>query len=500
MLSRSTPRLSRSMRAVARMLVLVSAGVAASAHVGTSNAYFEGAAGPYGVRVIVRTPGVIPGLAQIAVRITSGTGVEAVTVRPLRADVGLEGAPPADRARSVDGDAALYDAELWLMTPGSYSVHVSVAGAAGEGTAFVPVLAVAERRLPMPPAMAAGLLGAGVILFVGVITIFGAATRESVLPPGDAPDQRRRVRARVVMGLTTLVLAVTLWGGWTWWDVVDAAYRDRMYRPLQTSTALTDTGDGAALRLTIDDPAWQGGDWTPLLPDHGKLMHMFLVKDDDLAAFAHVHPTPDADGRSFEVPFPPLPAGTYRVYGDIVLESGFAQTLVDEVEVGQRPSLSPQEARDPDDSWAELHPHGAYDDTAYGLPSGRAMRWHRPEALVADQETTLRFAVTETNGSASVLEPYMGMLSHAAVTRDDGSVFIHLHPTGSISMAAQQRFETAEGMAKPELHRHDAAGGVSFPFLFPSPGPYRIFVQVQVVGVVETAAFDVNVSPAVGPG
>ena len=204
--------------ATARVLRLVALGgiaLATLAHVGTSNAYFEGTAGPYGIRVIVRTPGVIPGLAQISVRITSGTGVEQVSVRPLRADVGLEGAPPPDIARPVPGETDLYSAELWLMTPGSYSVHVNVAGAAGEGTAFVPVLAIAESRLDMPLVMAIGLTGATVFLFVGAITVVGAAVRESVLEPGLAPDRRRRRLARVVMAVGGLGLGVMLWGGWT---------------------------------------------------------------------------------------------------------------------------------------------------------------------------------------------------------------------------------------------------------------------------------------------
>jgi hypothetical protein len=34
---------------------------------------------------------------------------------------------------------------------------------------------------------------------------------------------------------------------------------------------------------------------------------------------------------------------------------------------------------------------------------------------------------------------------------------------------------------------------VSFPFAFPAAGAYRVFVQVKVGGVVETAAFDVEV-------
>jgi len=37
---------------------------------------------------------------------------------------------------------------------------------------------------------------------------------------------------------------------------------------------------------------------------------------------------------------------------------------------------------------------------------------------------------------------------------------------------------------------------VTFPFVFPEPGSYRIIVQVKVGAVVETAAFDVEVAEA----
>ena len=120
-----------------------------------------------------------------------------------------------------------------------------------------------------------------------------------------------------------------------------------------------------------------------------------------------------------------------------------------------------------------------------------------------DAEITLAFRVAEPDGTPSALEPYMGMLSHAAVTRDDGSVFIHMHPGGSISLAAQERFRRAEGGADPNAGSNTPAGGmpamsdatdvVSFPFVFPTTGAYRIFVQVKIDGVVETGVFDLEV-------
>ena len=202
------------LRRTLRVAAIACATLATSAHVGTSNAYFDGLVGPYGIRVIVRTPGVIPGLAQISVRVTSGD-VEQVTVRPLRSDVGLAGSPPPDIAQPVPGDADLYSAELWLMTAGSYSVEVTVSGAEAEGTTFVPVLAVAERRLDMHPAVGAALIGAALLLFVGAVTIVGAAVRESVLEPGVEPDAKRRAHGRIAAVAGALTVALLSWGGWT---------------------------------------------------------------------------------------------------------------------------------------------------------------------------------------------------------------------------------------------------------------------------------------------
>ena len=512
---------------VAGVAVALATLVVASAHVGTSNAYFDGTAGPYAVRVIVRTPGVIPGLAQISVRVLGDAQPRSVTVRPLRWDAGLEGAPPADTARAVAGEPGLYAAELWLMTTGAYSVRVSVLGDAGEGVALVPVNAVAERRLEMSQAMAAALVAAALFLFAGAITIFGAAVRESVLVPGAEPSPGRRLGAVWAMLIAGSVLALVLWGGWQWWGAVDRAYRAGMFRPLATSSTVTGGASAAVLTLRIDDPSWRGRQWTPLIPDHGKLMHMFLVRD-DLAAFAHVHPG-SADSSSFATALPPLPAGAYRIYADIVHESGFAQTLVDTVRVdaspagpraaagagtGPGPAASGAEpsaggpAADADDSWAVLPPLRQAGGVTFTLPSGRRVAWTSGREPQVDEEVTLGFEVTEPDGTPSALEAYMGMLGHAAVTTADGGVFVHLHPAGSISVAAMARFEagsggpaaggSSQGMAMPAMSpvAGTAAGEpgvVRFPFVFPAPGDYRVFVQVKSAGAVETAAFDAAV-------
>ncbi|HUE95468.1 MAG TPA: hypothetical protein VMN39_02360 [Longimicrobiaceae bacterium] len=85
-----------------------------SAHVGSPNVLFDGAAGPYPVRIIIRPPEAIPGLADITVR-SAGPGVERVLVRPVRWDLGIEGAPRPDEAVRVGGQAGVWTAQLWFM-------------------------------------------------------------------------------------------------------------------------------------------------------------------------------------------------------------------------------------------------------------------------------------------------------------------------------------------------------------------------------------------------
>ena len=62
------------------LYLLASAGVV-HAHIGSPNVIYEGLAGPYPLRVVIRPPGVVPGLAEISVRVLQGT-VSRVTVLP----------------------------------------------------------------------------------------------------------------------------------------------------------------------------------------------------------------------------------------------------------------------------------------------------------------------------------------------------------------------------------------------------------------------------------
>jgi hypothetical protein len=428
---------------------------------------------------------------------TSPDGIRRVTVRAIQWNLGPEGAPPADIAVPVPGDRELYAADLWLMVATSYRVLVAVDGPLGRATATVPVMALATAQRDMPRSLGVLLAALGFFLGVGLLTIVGAAVRESVVPPGEAPDATRRRRARIATAVGAGALILVAAGGRLWWNSEASAYAESvLYRPFASEAATSDSSGSRVLSLAIKDRRWPPSGngvtrYNALMPDHGKLMHMFLVREPDLGAFAHVHPVPRSPmGESFDVQLPPLPSGRYRVFADIVHESGYAQTLVSSVTLGNPAGAAA--SADPDDSWSvgAAIPEGS--SASFSGPDGMTITWQRGAPLVAREERLLTFVARNADGSPVPLEPYMGMLGHAAVTNADGSVFAHLHPAGSISMAALQKFEGA-ALDPHAMHRAVAESEVSIPYAFPKAGRYRVWIQMKRAGQVVTGAFDAEV-------
>jgi hypothetical protein len=489
----------RAMKRLLSTLLLAAAAAGTSAHVGDNNSYFRGDAGPWPVQVTVRHPGVVPGLADIIVRVEGD--VRQVSVRPVKNSLGLESAPRPDVATPVAGSPGLYTAQLWFMERGAYSVQVLVDGAAGAGSVLVPVNSVATERIGLSRGLTVALIALGLFLTIGLVTIVRAAVRDSVLPPGVAPGARANRRGWIGAAAAVAVVALILWGGASWWDAEDAAYQAGMWRPYAVATAVAQEPDARMLTLRVTDERWTDGRTTPLIPDHGKLMHMFLVRVPAMDAFAHVHPE-TGDATNFSLVLPPLPAGRYAVYGDVVHESGFAQTLVDTVDVPA--AVASGRSGDDDDSWwlAGRDEVGTATSRAITFADGSSLTWERPAELVADRPIDLRFRAREPDGSPARLEYYMGMLAHAAVRRDDGAVFVHLHPTGTIAMAAQERLTQRLGGDADPHAGHDLSAApvaalteaVGMPYAFPQPGRYRIWVQVRRDGVVHTAAWDADVA------
>jgi hypothetical protein len=522
-----------------------------AAHIGSPDVFFQGDAGPYHLVVSIRTPQMIPGVAEIQIR-SSTPGVKQLKIVPLYiVGEGSKYPPPPDVLLPSKDDPQFFSGKLWLMASGSWQVRVEADGDAGSGTIAVPVPAAARSTMPMQKSLGALLAGLMVLLVAGIISIIGAARREGQLEPGQQAGPAQKRAARFVMGGAFLVVAGVLAGGAFWWKTAAANLSNRMIYTAPDLFVSLVPGDQMLLR--IGESKWHTRRpetvATPLMPDHGHLMHLFLIRTPQMDRFYHLHPVPDKGGVFLD-DLPPIAPGHYQVFADIVRVSGFPDTLSAQLDI-------PETAGKPlsgDDSTASAAPISADSQNAKdasganakdassanpkdpsanakdtkdvkdaqanlisALPDGTRMIWERTAGpLPANQLLWFKFRLEDASGKpVANLEPYMGMAGHAEFIRSDLSVFAHVHPDGSVPMAAVEladatlaknseaavpsnssalaEVKTLDMSAMPGMATGPIGPDVSFPYGFPQPGLYRIFVQVKYDGRVETGVFDAQV-------
>jgi hypothetical protein len=177
--------------------------------------------------------------------------------------------------------------------------------------------------------------------------------------------------------------------------------------------------------------------------EHTKRMHVIVVRR-DLTGFQHVHPTMATDG-TWSVPLRIADAGSYRVFADFSRDDE-PQTLATDLRVDGAADLQPL----PAPALAARSQDG-YD---VRLAEGAAR---------AGEESHLRFSITK-DGRPVAVEPYLGAGGHLVALREGDLAFLHVHPTGDERSTA-------------------------FDATFPTTGAYRLFLQFQVDGVVQTVAF-----------
>ena len=513
-----------SVRIRVMAIVLLSFAIPACAHVGSPDVFVEDHAGPYRLFVTVRVPQVIPGIAEVEIR-SEANDISRITVAPMQlTGPGSQYAPVPDVAQRSKTDPQFFTGSLWLMEFGSLRVRIEVDGAKGHGELSVPVPATAQRTLPMPKLLGAILGALLLVLMLAMISIVAAAVREASLDPGRSSTASTAGRARVATGVAGFVVIALLLAGGEWWKAEASRYADHVYAPPQMQVALVQGPQGYQLLLSENSTRIASGnprrdaeqsDFSELLPDHGHLMHFFMIRTPAMDSFWHLHPEPGAAARGFTAGLPAVPPGHYQLFADVVLRSGFPVTMVGQIDV---PAV-PGKPLAGDDSGIIAPPltAAAADNNVSALPDGGQMIWERHDGpLKAAVPLIFHFRVNGSDGRpARDLEPYMGMAAHAEFLRSDGAVFAHVHPSGSASMAAMELAQagvpgsltrgemspmgtTGMGMSGMAMTGSVRNGDhvdpeISFPYGFPKPGLYRIFVQVKRAGKIETGVFDAHV-------
>jgi len=505
--------LRRAALSLASLAVALGVVVPAYAHVGNKDVFEQVSAGPYKLFVTIRPPSVIPGVATVEVRASGDSGARVAAIRitpiPLTGEASLH-PPTADAMKASADDPNFFTGSLWLMASGSWQVRLDMDGSAGTAVAGVPVAAVALSILPMQRPLGITLAVLGVILVLGMAGIVGAAVRESRLAPGVAPTPARRQRAAMAAGTALVAMAFAIAGGDKWWKVSAADYAADIYRPSDLHATLSgDTLDLTVGNFVVKQGRWKADSNDELLLDHGHLMHLYAIRMPQMDAVFHLHPAPVGE-KHLTLNLPAMPPGTYKLFADIVHLNGFPETLTATLAVPPGMAAAPLGTED-----AEAFPPPLdQGDLGSGckLPDGYTMVWDKPAGITANTAYTFRFRLLDRDGKpAGDVQPYLGMAGHAAFVKADGSAFAHTHPDGSAAMPAMMLANPGAsdtgGMAGAASMAGDMAGMpgmamaaaqplppvVEFPYGFPSPGRYRIFIQMKHGGTVETGVFDAEV-------
>ncbi|MBV9670025.1 MAG: hypothetical protein JOZ43_03625 [Acidobacteriales bacterium] len=461
------------------LLFLLWCVLAANAHLNSPDVFTRASAGPYHLQLTIRPAAVVPGVAQIQVETDADVTGVSVTPLPIEGEAAKHPPTPEALVRSAQAPNT-FSGNIWIMASGSWQVRFDVNGKGGTYQISVPLSSAPIVTKPMSAALGFGLALFGVVLIAGAISIVGAAAREAQLTPGRFASAGDRHRARVAQMFAALVFAVVLLGGASWWSAEARTSNGKIYRPPRMNAAI----DSSTLQLhlvpdrRLDD----------LVPDHGHLMHLYALRLPEMDRIYHLHPEQTAVG-SFALSLPSMPAGSYRLFADIVHANGFPETISTVAElptVTRRPLIG-------DDAGGEVTPlHHASDAAVYVLPDGYSIVWKRPAVFHARQASNLNFELKDPSGNpASDCAPYMGMAAHAAVVKHDETVFAHLHPLGTVNMAAWTLAQSPD--SAHDAHQHSVEPEVEIPYGFPMPGKYRVIVQMKHSDIVETAVFDTNV-------
>lgn len=517
------------------------------AHIGSAGVVWEGTAGNYKVQVYVEPPDVIPGTAKVSVSV-DGSDIKSIKISPIFYWTGDEGSPRSDEATL--SQSGTWNGVIWLMESGAASVKIVIDGARGKGEVLVPVAALSTAKRELPKSLGWILAGLALLLVGIMTTIIGASTGDSLLNAGEKVNAKTTKKRLVGSAIGASFCGVLLFGGNMWWNAETAEYKQFMYRPYSATSIIRIENGLRVLNFKIDSNSIEGRNTSFIIPDHGKLMHMFLVKQGTMDAFAHVHPE-RLDSLTFESILPNLPAGKYLVYADVLRYHSLQNSIADTVEIPEIPkndiaikSLS----TDSDDTFVITNPlnsKGKLSEsstiTLCGTPGiktllqdGSSIIWNEKpnQKLTFGKPYSLKFSVEAPDGKPAELQTYLGMMGHAAVIKDDGSVYIHLHPNGTFSSTAVQVMEkriAENGNVKPNLnnpkrfrdsidnvlvtlnsmseidrdkilmagmtHSKEGhhGGEVSFPYVFPNAGNYRIWLQVKRNGKILTGVFDAEV-------
>ena len=207
-----------------------------------------------------------------------------------------------------------------------------------------------------------------------------------------SPDYRRRGwRAMAIM---TVLVGLAFWGAFAWWSADANAYATLAKFFKSPKCAATLTGDRLSIRPT--DEIWLKHESVEdLVPDHGHIMHLFLLRTPGFNRIWHLHPDRTDTGTLKRSPS--IDAGHYQVFADIVDKYGFPWTLVGAIDL---PNVAGPAMTGDDSEGIAPTLTPTSDTTTSLLPDGTQVIWKRAAGpLKANVPMILKFEVEDKSGA-----------------------------------------------------------------------------------------------------
>jgi hypothetical protein len=188
---------------------------------------------------------------------------------------------------------------------------------------------------------------------------------------------------------------------------------------------------------------------------HEKRFHLFLISN-DMTFFAHVHPTLAKDGTlRYETAFPK--PGMYRLLGDFYPTGGVPQLIAETVFVPGSAEDIP--SFDPTILKPDIEAQKGENTTMEVELS--------PAQPIVGEKTLIEIKLKPADG----LEKYIGAWAHMMAASDDLVDTLHEHPFSA-----------------------DGGDTMYFNVIFPRARTYRVWIQFQRKGVVNTVAVNIPVT------
>lgn len=245
---------------------------------------------------------------------------------------------------------------------------------------------------------------------------------------------------------------------------------------IQTTPSPPRAGQKVKFRFTIFHPTTEAQiKQFNLL--HDMPFHLFVVSQ-DFEEFQHIHPEKQADG-SFTIETQLPKAGYYKIFCDFFPAGGTPQvTHHSLVTAGYDGDLV--------SSLAKLTPDKPVGDKLVKTVDGTRFELKfEPAEPFAGKSAELRYHLTDEKTGEPVmdLKPYLAAWGHTLILSEDGTDYLHSHPTEMID----------EELSMEERNKLPSKPDVVFDTFFPHPGNYRIWSQFQRKDKVITVSFTVYV-------